>query len=170
MKNQDFQFTRSLLKVKENSKIFFTLPTTLSWIEKQDGRLLSNYSATQHDFWFHYLPWGIRDDLAMSPEISQKEDLLSRDFVENLQKMIFKELKRVIKSNKKLNDVNKKGTIVLGFEIDYEEMIKSINHKDVYKIRDNTTEVERNIIQRIQLGKESVEDLKKFKIIMDMRK
>ena len=132
--------------------------------------MISDYSGIRDDLWFCYLPWGIRDDLALSPEILEKDNLISKDFVASLQKTIFKELKRVIKNNKKLNDVNKKGTIVLGFEIDYEELIKSINHKDVFKIRKNTTDVELDILERMQNGKESVEDLKNFKTIMEMRR
>ena len=58
----------------------------------------------------------------------------------------------------------------LGFEIDYEKLVKSLNHKDVLKIRENISEPELDVFERIQTGKEKPGDAEKFKAIMEMRK
>jgi len=45
-----------------------------------------------------------------------------------------------------------------------------LKHKDVLKIRENVTEPELDIFERLQTGKEKPEDLKKFRSIMELRK
>lgn len=148
----------------------FTLPLTLSGIEEEGGKFFSDYSGFHGDMWFCYLPWGIRDDLALSKEIDEKDNPITKEFVAELQHLIFKRLRSDLKQKKDMLDSKKTGTIVLGFEIDYKELVQSINHKDVLKLRKETTEPELDVFERIGLGKETNEDSEKFRAIMEFRK
>ena len=76
----------------------------------------------------------------------------------------------MVKAKKIMLDSSKRGTIVLGFEIDYNELVNSLNHKDVLRIRENVTEPELDIFERFQTGKQTKKDLEKFSTIMEMRK
>lgn len=160
---------RSTPKGRKYFHDIFTLPFTLSWIEEKGGKFYSDYSGIHDDMWFCYLPWGIRDDLAITKDI-EKNNPISKEFVTELQQYIFKKLRSEIKSKKDMLDSEKNGTIVLGFEIDYKELIQSIKHKDVLKLRKDTTEVELDIFERVGLGKETKEDLERFRAIMEYRK
>ena len=88
--NRIYKLTR---KGKREFHDVFTLPFTLSWLEKQNGRMYPNYSGFHDDMWFCYLPWAIRDDLALSKEIDAKTNPISKEFVWELQRFILKRLR-----------------------------------------------------------------------------
>ena len=163
-------FYRATPKARRYFQDIFTLPFTLSWIEKENGKFYSDYSGFHGDMWFCYLPWGIRDDLALSKEIEEKNNPITKEFVKELQLYFFKKLRAEIRLKNIVLEPEKRGTIVLGFEIDYQDLIKSLKHKDVLKIRENVTVPELDIFERLQTGKEKPEDLKKFRSIMELRK
>ena len=162
-------FYRATPKSRKYFQAVFALPYTLSWLENKDGKFYSDYSGFQFDMWFCYLPWGIRADFAISKEIEDNNPI-TKDLVNELQKYIFKKLRSEIRTNKLVLDSEKKGSIVLGFEIDYQELVKSLNHKDVLKIRENISELELDVFERIQTSKEKAGDGEKFRTIMEMRK
>lgn len=157
-------------KGKREFHDFMTLPFTLSWIEKNNGKSMPDYSGFQFDMWFCYLPWGIRDDLIVSKEIDEKINPITKELVTEIQELLFKRIRSNLKSQNLEQLRSIKGDIVLGFDINFEELIKSIEHKDVLKIRKNTTAPELDIFERMQNGKYTKEDEEKFGIIMEMRK
>lgn len=146
----------------------FTLSHTLTFIERNGGHLHQDYSDTQSDMWFCYLPWGIRDDLALSKEYDEKSSPISRDFVKDVQMHIYEKLKNNLKQMDLKQLKEKKGQIVLGFDIDVPELVQSLE-MDVLKERKRIRPKQMELFSRLQNGKETKDDQEKLGQILKER-
>ena len=134
-------------------------------IHSRDGRYHSDYTTTTGSILFLNLPWGIHSDLTYDKDI-EKLNLLSPKDVLEIEKLLFEKISYNIKK-KKLNK-EQIGKMVLGFDINYVEVLKSIKEKSL-AYSDNSFKEEWDL--RLKLGGDP-EDLteKEHKKLSALRK
>jgi len=97
-------------------------------IRYRDGVHYRDYSTLYNSILASNLPWGIESDLTMDIEIKELNLLSPKDVIE-IEELVFKKIKDNIKE-KKLNQ-KQDGKMVLGFCIDFNEVVKSIEEKSL---------------------------------------
>lgn len=104
----------------------------------RDGKYHSDYSRTTGSILSLDLSWGIQSDLMYDKEIDALNLLSPKDVLE-IEKLLYKKITNNIKKQK----LNKEqiGKMVLGFDIDYNEVLKSIKDKSL-AYSDNSFEEE----------------------------
>ena len=74
------------------------------------------------------MPWGIESDLTLDKEMNELNLLHPKDVIA-IEELVFKKIAKNIKK-RKLNE-EQFGNIVLGFRIDYSELVKSIKENSL---------------------------------------
>lgn len=107
-------------------------------IHSRDGKYHYDYSRTTGSIMSLDLPWGILTDLTYDKELEDL-NLLSQNDVLEIEKLLYEKIRNNIKKRK----LNKEqiGKMVLGFYIDYNEVIKSFKEKSL-EYSDNSFEEE----------------------------
>jgi len=120
----------SYILTRKGEKMLFkmtTLDMIIGKIQDDGGKYHHDYSGTKGSMELSGLVWGIQDDLVIGKEIGEKDNPLLPDIVRSTQAYMFQEIKSAAKNNLIKLDEKKKGQIVLGFVIDYDDLVKSIN-------------------------------------------
>ncbi len=97
-------------------------------IKSRGGVYLRNYSTLNGGITSSKLSWGIRSDLTMDKQINSLSLLSSKD-VEYIEKLVYKKLEYNISKRKITQD--KIGKMVLGFSIDYNQLLQSVKEKSL---------------------------------------
>ena len=104
-----------------------TLDMIIGKIQDDGGKYHHDYSGAKASMELSGNVWGIQDDLVIGKEIGEKDNPLLPGIVRSTQAHIFREIKSAVKNNLIKLDEKKKGQMVLGFVIDYDDLAKSIN-------------------------------------------
>lgn len=115
-------------KGKTSFDDLFLLSHDIDGIRSRDGKHYRNYSHLWGSIISCGLPWGIESDLTVDKEIN-KLNLLENEDVRDIEEFIFEKITKNIKK-KKLTE-EQFGKMVLGFSIDYSELIKSIKENSL---------------------------------------
>jgi len=107
---------------------YFTLSYEIDEIRSRGGKHFRDYSSLWGSIISTGLPWGIESDLTVDKEISTLNLLQPKDVAE-IEELVFKKINDNIKK-RKLNE-EKFGKMVLGFSIDYYDLIESIKQKSL---------------------------------------
>ena len=104
-----------------------TLDMIINKIQDEGGKYHHDYSGAKGSMELSGNVWGIQDDLIISKEIGEKDNPLLSNIVRSTQDHMYQEIKLAAKNNLIKLDEKKKGQMVLGFVIDYDGLVKSIN-------------------------------------------
>ncbi|MCE2506291.1 MAG: hypothetical protein J4F36_07470 [Nitrosopumilaceae archaeon] len=112
----------------------------LANIISRDGKYYSTYSRLQPSMLSSSLPWGIESDLIVDKEIDSL-NLLSRSDVLEIEELLFRKLSKHIPKRKLEQKLV--GQMILGFTIDYPELIKSVEKQSLDYVRKMSKEESR---------------------------
>ena len=135
--------TRSLSDV-------INLVNDVNAIRNRGGKHFRDYSHLWGSILVSRLPWGIESDLTLDKNLNES-NLFSNDDVWDIEEFIFKIIANNIKK-RRLNE-EQSGEIVLGFKIDYNELIKSIN-EDSLTYYENISKKESDILYKMEEGED----------------
>jgi len=134
-----------LAKKGEIIEKYLYLSYDIDVIRYRYGLHYRDYSTLWNSILASQLDWGIESDLTVDNEIKDLK-LLSPKDVMDVEELIFRKISNNIKA-KKVKKVEF-GKMVLGFSIDYNELIKSIEQKSLDYINHMTKE-EIKIVNKI---------------------
>ena len=134
-----------LVKKGEIIEKYLYLSYDIDAIRYRYGMHYRDYSTLWNSILASQLDWGIESDLTVDNEIKDLK-LLSPKDVMDVEELIFRKISNNIKA-KKVKKVEF-GKMVLGFSIDYNELIKSIEQKSLDYINHMTKE-EIKIVNKI---------------------
>ncbi|NDB47401.1 MAG: hypothetical protein EB163_09040, partial [Nitrososphaeria archaeon] len=119
--------------------------------------------SSMHGFkYFYEMPWGVQDDMMVDKNL---ENPITKETAAELQKLLYRLIKKDFKDKKINLDPTKNGNILLGFMIDYSELVKSILENSL-EYRESISEKELDILYRRENGdvtKADMEELIKLK-------
>lgn len=101
------------------------LSAYLEEIKKRGGEADFDYSRIQLELISSSLPWGISAHLIIDKDL-KKLELLTREDVREIEKILFKKLAHNLKRKKLKTKINS-GELEIGFNINYSELLKSID-------------------------------------------
>jgi len=139
------------------------LSMNLEKIISDEGKYYSTFSGLTPSMHSCGLAWGIDSALALDKNIDSM-DLLSRKDVGNIEEFIFKTISNKIP--KKKLDEKIIGKMILGFTINYSELIKSIKNKSL-DYMNNITKEELKLLSKYEDDPESLTK-KEFKRMNDL--
>ena len=140
------------------------LSSALDDIKSRGGKHYSTYSQNYPIMLSSYLSWGIDSHLTIDSEIDDP-NLLSRSDVGEIEELLFKKISKNISKNK----LDKKlvGNMVLGFTLNYSDLIKSIESKSLLYMK-NISKEENKLLGKYEDDPESLTE-KEFKRMNDLR-
>ncbi|NDB47323.1 MAG: transcriptional regulator [Nitrososphaeria archaeon] len=119
--------------------------------------------SSMHGFkYFYEMPWGIQDDMMVAKNL---ENPVTKETAAELQKLLYRLVKKDFKDKKIHLDTTKGGNILLGFMIDYSEFVESIQQNSL-EYRESISEKELDILYKRENGdatKAEMEELAQLK-------
>lgn len=97
-------------------------------IKSRNGKYYSTYSRLQPSMLSFSLPWGIESDLIVDDEIDTLNLLTQKDVCE-IEELLFRKLSKNIPKRKLEQKLV--GKMILGFTVDYNELINSIKKQSL---------------------------------------
>lgn len=122
------------------------LANDVNTIRNRGGKHFRDYSSLWGSIVSSKLPWGIESDLTLDKNLNALHLLTEKD-VQDIEELVFKIIAKNTKK-RKLNE-EQSGEIVLGFKIDYNELIKSIN-EDSLEYYENISKKESDILWELE--------------------
>ncbi len=122
------------IKKGVNLNEFLFLGRFLYEIKERGGRHYFNYTHSREDLPPEKVPWGIESSLTLDKNLDEKKlNPLSKKDIAEMEQWIYKRVMYNVKKRKIKTDEHQEGTIVLGFRIDYGELISSVKHPLIKK-------------------------------------
>lgn len=117
-------------------------------IMQQGGVYHDDYSGLFSTISYYYeLPWGIQDDITYDKNL-KKLLPVSKQTAHEVHELLYNCIKEDVKARKISLDPTKDGKIILGFTIDYADLVKSINEQSLYYL-ENMSDKERKLYDRV---------------------
>ena len=125
---KDNKLAYSLKKGIRLDEIFF-LGRILYEIKERGGQSYIDYTHSRENLPPEKVPWGIESHLVLDKNIEEKNlnPILKKDVVE-MEQSLFKSIGKKIRNKKLKIDEHLQGTIVLGFRVDYSELVSGLKH------------------------------------------
>ena len=136
----------------------------LSDITSRNGKYYSTYSRLQPTMLSSFLPWGIESDLTVDKEIDNL-NLLSRSDVSEIEKLLFEKLAKNLPKRKLEQKLS--GKMILGFTVDYSELIQSVQKQSLDYVKIMSKE-ESSLLNKYEIDPESLTQ-KELKRMNDLR-
>lgn len=129
-------------------------------IRSREGKHFRDYSHLWGSILSSRLPWGIESDLTLDKNLNES-NLFSNEDVWNIEKFVFE---IIAKNTKKRRATEEQyGEIVLGFKINYNELLKSIDD-DSLIYYENISKKESDILYKMEEGENiTYQDLNQWK-------
>jgi len=125
---KDNKLAYSIKKGVRLDEILF-LGRILYEIKEKGGKYHIDYTHSREDLPPYKVPWGIESHLSIDKKIDEKNlNPLSKKDVAEMEQWIYKRVMHNVKKRKIKTDEHQEGTIVLGFRIDYGELISGVKH------------------------------------------
>lgn len=131
---------------------FTNLANDYHKIRNRDGKHFRDFSSLWGLMISAQLHWGIESDLTLDKNLT-KNNILSKEDVEYIETIIFEKLSKNI--HKKDLDKNISGEILLGFKINYKELLASIKENSLAYFN-NISKEEFKILEKINNHPEHV--------------
>jgi len=144
---------------------FLYLSYDIDEIRSRYGEHRRDYSTLYNTIVASGLPWGIESDLTLDNEVKDLKLLQPKDVIE-IEELVFKKINNNLKK-KKLKKVQF-GKMVLGFSIDYNELVKSVEGKSLAYIN-NMSKEEVRLLGKIDGSPDSLTE-KEGKRLVVLRK
>ena len=123
-------------------------------IRSRGGKHFRDYSHLWGSIISSRLHWGIESDLTLDKNLNES-NLFSNDDVWNIEEFVFKIIANNIKKRKLSEEQS--GEIVLGFKIDYNKLIQSIN-EDSLAYYENISKKESDILYKMEEGEDITDE------------
>ena len=142
---------------------FVILPFVIDEIKSRDGKSYSDYSRLSGSIMSSSLPWGINSNLLIDSTLDELKPLSPEDVCE-IEELIFNKIISNIKK-RKMNKIDI-GKMVLGFDIDFSELLKSIE-KNSLVYYDNISKEESKLLGKYENDPTSVTltEIKKMNLL-----
>ena len=132
-------------------------------IFSRDGLYHSDYSTTMGTVLSMGLPWGIQSDLTYDKEIMGSDLISSKDVIE-IENILYKK----ISDNLKKKKIKKEqiGNMILGFNINCENLLKSVSEQSLDYV-DNVSKEESKLLSKYSVDPESLteKELKRLNVL-----
>ena len=132
---------KKIIKIVKDNKLFYSikkgirldeilfLGRILYEIKERGGKIYIDYTQSREDLPPEKVPWGIESHLVLDKNIDDKNlNPISKKDVTEMEQWLFKKIMKKVKKKRIKVDEEQEGTIVLGFRIDYSELISGIKH------------------------------------------
>ncbi|MBL7002160.1 MAG: helix-turn-helix transcriptional regulator [Nitrosopumilus sp.] len=147
--NEVYKLTK---KGKKSFDDLFLLSNDIEKIRTRGGKHYVSPSHLRGSIISCLLPWGIESDLVLDKEMD-KLNLLRSDDVAEIEEFVFKKIANNVRA-KKLNK-EQFGKLVLGFKIDYNELLKSIKENSLTYVN-NITKDECDLLNKMEESPENI--------------
>jgi hypothetical protein len=118
--------------------------------------------SSMHGFkYFYEMPWGVQDDMMVDKNL---ENPITRETAIEMQKLLYRLVKKDFKDKKIHLDATKGGNILLGFMIDYSELVKSILENSL-EYRESISEKELDILYKREDGTATKADMEELAML-----
>lgn len=112
------------------------------------GLYQEDYSNLRGSMYYNQLPWGIQDDLVYDKKL-EKYNPITKETASKIQKLLYNSIKEDVKNRKIKLDESKDGLVILGFIIDYKDLVKSIKENSMEYV-EMMTEKEQDILAKYE--------------------
>lgn len=125
---KDNKLAYSLKKGIRLGEILF-LGRVLYEIKERGGKIYIDYTHSREDLPEEKVPWGIESHLVLDKNIDDKNlNPISKKDVAEMEQWLFKRIMKKVRKGRLKTDEHQEGTIVLGFRMDYGELISGVKH------------------------------------------
>lgn len=125
---KDNKLAYSLKKGIRLGEILF-LGRVLYEIKERGGKIYIDYTHSREDLPEEKVPWVIESHLVLDKNIDDKNlNPISKKDVAEMEQWLFKRIMKKVRKGRLKTDEHQKGTIVLGFRMDYGELISEVKH------------------------------------------
>jgi hypothetical protein len=115
-----------------------------NFLRDEGGKYYEHHSGINTVMTNIDLTWGIQVDMLVGKNL---ENPITSDTAHKLERLLYKQIKEDIKNKKIHLDQSKKGDILLGFMINYEDLVKSIQENSLEYL-DNMSKQEWDLYDR----------------------
>lgn len=158
-----YQITK---KGKNSLLSFGIIGMLINEILGQGGIYHEDYSVWRGSMYYNQLSWGIQDDLVYDKRL-EKYNPITKETANNLHQTLYRNIIQDAKNRNITLDESKTGRVILGFMIDYQDLVHSIKEKSL-DYMDAMTDKEENILAKYEDGtatKEDIDEQKRLRII-----
>ena len=125
---KDNKLAYSLKKGIRLGEILF-LGRVLYEIKERGGKIYIDYTHSREDLPEEKVLWGIESHLILDKNIDGKNlNPISKKDVAEMEQWLFKRIMKKVRKGRLKTDEHQEGTIVLGFRMDYGELISGVKH------------------------------------------
>ena len=125
---KDNKLAYSLKKGIRLGEILF-LGRVLYEIKERGGKIYIDYTHSRENLPEEKFPWGIESHLVLDKNIDGKNlNPISKKDVAEMEQWLFKRIMKKVRKGRLKTDEHQEGTIVLGFRMDYGELISGVKH------------------------------------------
>jgi len=125
---KDNKLAYSIKKGIRLDEILF-LGRILYEIKERGGKIYIDYTHSREDLPPEKVPWGVESHLVLDKNIDEKNlNPISKKDVAEMEQWLFKRIMKKVKKKRIKVDEEQEGTIVLGFRMDYGELISGVRH------------------------------------------
>ncbi len=101
-----------------------------SEVMQQGGAYFEDYSNWRGTMYLYDLPWGMQDDLILDKNL-KKQNPITKKTVSELHTLLYRCIKEDVKKRRIRLDETKDGKVILGFNIDYKDLVESIKEQSM---------------------------------------
>lgn len=125
---KDNKLAYSLKKGIRLGEILF-LGRVLYEIKERGGKIYIDYTHSRENLPEEKFPWGIESHLVLDKNIDGKNlNPISKKDVAEMEQWLFKRIMKKVRKGRLKTDEHQEGAIVLGFRMDYGELISGVKH------------------------------------------
>ncbi len=137
-------------------------------VMQKGGVYHEDYSNWRGSMYFNNLPWGVQDDLILDKNL-KKLNPITKKTTSELQKLLYRCIKEDVKKRKIHLDETKDGKVILGFNIDYKDLVKSIQEQSMDYL-DVISDRELDLLEKWEHGTIKAEEREEFDRLRQMTK
>ncbi len=132
---------KKLIKIVKDNKLAYSLKKGINLgeilflgrvlyeIKERGGKIYIDYTHSREDLPPEKVPWGVESHLVLDKNIDEKNlNPISKKDVAEMEQWLFKKIMKKVKKKRIKVDEDQEGTIVLGFRMDYGELISGVKH------------------------------------------
>jgi len=153
-------------KGKDSLLSFGIIGMLINEILGQGGIYHEDYSVWRGSMYYNQLPWGIQDDLVYDKKLA-KYNPITKETASSIQKLLYSSIKEDFKNKKIKLDEHKDGRVILGFMIDYKDLVKSIKENSMEYV-EIMTEKEKDILAKYEDDSLTDDDISEHKRLRNL--
>jgi hypothetical protein len=132
-----------------------------NFLRDEGADYYEDHSFMRGSMYFYEMPWGVQDDMMVDKNL---ENPITRETAIEMQKLLYRLVKKDFKDKKIHLDATKGGNILLGFMIDYSELVKSILENSL-EYRESISEKELDILYKREDGTATKADMEELAML-----